>query len=287
MKLGIVPINVGQRSAADIRALATHAEAAGLESVWTFEHVVVPSDYASRYPYHSSGKMGVTPHTPFYDPLVTLSFVAAVTSRLRIGTGVNILPQANPLLLAKQAATLDALSGGRLHLGLGIGWLREEYDALGVPFARRGARFDDYVRAMKKVWSGKVVEHQSEFISWSGFQSYPLPLQRPHIPLVIGGTSDRAMRRVAESGDGWFSPNKDVAALAEQLSRLRRACEAANRDISEIEITAMWTLAKEPEALEEYAQLGVSRLVVPLRAAGARNPLDAIDQIASTISSTR
>ena len=117
--------------------------------------------------------MGAKPDTNFIDPLIALTAVAANTTTLRLGTGINIVSQANPLQLAKQAASLDLVSNGRFMLGAGIGWLREEFDAMGVPFERRGARFDDYIVAMKKVWAGDVVEHQSDFINWSGFQSYP------------------------------------------------------------------------------------------------------------------
>ena len=284
MKIGIVPVNVGAASAKHVAALATAAEQAGLESVWTFEHVIVPVDYASKYPYHPSGKMGAPPNTPFLDPLVTLSYIAAVTSKIRIATGINILPQANPLLMAKQAATLDVLSGGRFELGLGIGWLQEEFEAMGTPFARRGARFDDYLSAMKKVWSGETVEHDGEFVQWHGFQSYPRPHQRPHMPIVIGGTSDRAFRRVVEHGDAWFAPNHGVEQLREQLGRLRAISEKHGRDPATISITAMWTWIKEPDALAAYEDLGVDRLVVSLRALGETDPMKGIEKLARVTS---
>jgi probable F420-dependent oxidoreductase len=272
VKIGIVPVNVGVADPSWVGEVAALAESSGLESVWTFEHVMVPVDYASRYPYSSKGKMGAAPETPFLDPLITLSWVAARTTSIRLGTGINILPIANPLLLAKQAATLDVLSGGRLELGLGIGWLAEEFDAMGTPFARRGARFDDYIAAMKKVWSGEVVEHDGEFVSWSGFKSHPLPAQRPHMPLVIGGTSARAMRRVAEHGDGWIAPNKGADQLAEQLVALHAALAERGRAPESVEVTAMWTYSKEPDALSRYADMGVSRLLVPLTALGGPLP---------------
>ena len=196
MKVGIIPINVGLQQGERIASLARKAEEVGLESAWTFEHVIVPVDYTSRYPYSPTGKMGATPETPFIDPLIAITYAAAATTTLRFGTGVNILPQANPLFLAKQVASIDAVSGGRMMLGVGIGWLREEFEALGTPFERRGARFDDYITAMKKVWTEGVVEHDGPFVKWSGFKSYPLPVQRPHPPLIIGGSSDRALQRV-------------------------------------------------------------------------------------------
>ncbi|MGD8833163.1 MAG: TIGR03619 family F420-dependent LLM class oxidoreductase, partial [Pseudomonadales bacterium] len=164
MKFGLIPVNIGIESVDQIVALAQLAEGNGFESVWTFEHVIVPVDYQSRYPYNATGKMGAEPETVMVDPLIALAAVASATQTLRLGTGVNILSQVNPLYMAKQAASLDFVSKGRFMLGVGIGWLREEFEALGVPFERRGARFDDYVVAMKKVWSGEVVEHESDFI---------------------------------------------------------------------------------------------------------------------------
>ena len=162
MNIGLASVNVGGLDGAGMATLARVAEEVGVESFWTFEHVMVPNHYASVYPYSRSGKMPVLPETPFVDPLITLAHLAGVTSTLKLATGVNIMPQANPLLLAKQVASLDHLSGGRLILGLGAGWLEEEYGAMGVPFEKRGARFNDYLVAVKKEWSGETVEHQSE-----------------------------------------------------------------------------------------------------------------------------
>ncbi len=288
MKFGIVPINI-TRSPERMVELARKAEAAGVESVWTFEHVVMPVDYASRYPYASEGKMpGTPPETPFLDPFVALTYVAAHTTTLRLGTGVSILPQANPLYFAKQAASLDVLSGGRLLLGLGAGWLREEYAALGVPFDRRGARFDDYLAALKQVWSGEVVEHHSNFLDWSGFKSYPLPLQQPHLPLIIGGDADAALARVAAYGDGWFAPSNDLGQLAARLDRLRALAALASRDPSTIEITVLWPFVHEGAAgvIARYEALGVTRLICPLATLGERNPLNGVDRLAEVIAAS-
>jgi probable F420-dependent oxidoreductase len=160
---------------------------------------MIPLDYQSKYPYSPTGKMGAPPETSLVDPLIALAAVAASTKKVRLATGVNILSQTNPLYLAKQAASLYFVSDGRFMLGVGIGWLRQEIDALGVSFERRGARFDDYVTAMRKVWSGDVVEHKSEFRNWSGFKSYPIPVQRPGVPIVIGGSKGKAFERIAST----------------------------------------------------------------------------------------
>jgi probable F420-dependent oxidoreductase len=284
MKVGIVPFNVGVRDPARIVPLVQKAEAVGLESAWTFEHVIVPVDYASKYPYSPEGKMGATPETPFVDPLIAIAFAAGHTKTLRFGTGVNILPQANPLFLAKQVASLDAVSGGRFMLGVGTGWLREEYEALGTPFEHRGARFDDAIVAMKKVWTGEVVEHQSKYIHWSGFKSHPTPAQKPHPPVIIGGTTAPAFRRVVRHGDGWFAPNAGAENLAKLIPLLRSAAEQHDRAMETIEITAMWAYALEGlDAIARYEDLGVRRLVIPVPLLGDRNPLVGLDKLGDAL----
>ena len=274
MKIGLIPVNVGVRNAQAMVATAQLAEELGFESVWTFEHAIVPVEYESKYPYSPDGKMGVTPETNFVDPLIALSAVATQTKTIRLGTGVNILSQANPLYVAKQAASLDFVSNGRFELGVGIGWLREEFRAAGTPYERRGARFDDYIQAMRKVWSGETVEHKSEFLDWSGFKSYPVPIQNP-LPVVVGGTQGKAFERTARYGNGWFAPTGSPDQLAPFLEQLDQACKDAGRARTEIEVTAMWfPNADDLSDVERYTDMGVSRLVVPLPALGAGNPVE-------------
>jgi probable F420-dependent oxidoreductase len=281
MKVGLIPVNIGVPSVEAMLAIAEKAEQVGIESVWTFEHVVVPVDYHSKYPYSADGKMGVTPETNFIDPLVALTAIAARTKKIRLGTGVNILSQTNPLYLAKQAASLDFVSKGRLMLGLGIGWLKEEFEAVGVPFEKRGARFDDYVVAMRKAWSGEVVEHESEFVHWTGFKTYPIPVQRPGVPIVIGGNKGKAFERIAKLGDGWYAPTANIAQLEPMLKELRAACAKVGRDPKTVEISCMWIPAMEgPDVVKRYADLGVSRLIVPVMALGGVGP-DVIERFAN------
>ena len=281
MKIGLIPVNIGTTDIAAMTGMAQLAEQLGYESVWTFEHVIVPMDYSSKYPYNESGKMGAEPESPFVDPLIALTAIATATKTIRLGTGVNILSQANPLFMAKQAASLDALSGGRLMLGVGIGWLREEFVAMGVPFERRGARFDDYVQAMRKVWSGEVVEHQSEFINWSNFKSYPLPAQSP-LPLIMGGNKGKIFERIARYGNGWFVPGTDVEEIKAMLEQMRQVCAQEQRDPDEIEITVMWPGRGGQGALDALAEIGVHRVVVPLPALGA-NPVEGMQQLAAEV----
>lgn len=284
MKIGIIPVNVGLQSVDAMLELAVLAEQRGVESLWTFEHVIVPLDYASRYPYSPNGKMGAEPETPFIDPLIALAAIAASTERVRLATGVNILPQANPLQLAKQAASLDFVSKGRFMLGLGIGWLAEEFAAMGVPFERRGARFDDYLQAMRKVWSGEVVEHESEFLEWGGFKSHPLPVQDP-LPVIIGGSKGRAFERVARYGQGWYAPTASADQLAQLRRPLEEACAAAGRDPASVEISAMWIPQSEGlDVFPRYEDLGVSRLLVPLPAIAAEGGLrDGLERFADRV----
>ncbi len=284
MKIGLIPVNVGVASAEKMIAVAKKAESVGVESVWTFEHVIVPNEYESKYPYSPNGKMGTTPETNFIDPLIALTLIAANTTSLRLGTGINILPQTNPLLLAKQAASLDMVSGGRFMLGLGIGWLEEEFLAMGTPFERRGARFDDYVTAMKQVWTGETVEHQSDFLNWTGFKSYPVPSQKPHLPVHIGGTKGKVFERVAKYGEGWFSPTMAPDDIKPGLDQLKAACAAEGRDISEIEVSSMWLFNDDAyDNLKRFEDLGVSRLICPLFALGTANPIEGIDRLGSEL----
>jgi probable F420-dependent oxidoreductase len=280
MKVGLVPVNIGVPRVEPMIALAEKAEQLGYESLWTFEHVVVPIDYKSKYPYSADGKMAVTPETNFVDPLVALTAIAARTKKVRLGTGVNILSQANPLYLAKQAASLDFVSNGRFMLGLGVGWLREEFEAVGVPFERRGARFDDYVVAMRKAWSGEVVEHESEFVHWHGFKTHPLPVQKPGVPIVVGGVLGKALARVAKYGDGWFAPSSSPANLGPRLKELAQECAKIGRHPKTVEISVMWTPQAGLDAAKQYRDLGVSRLIVPVMALGMP-PIDALERFAN------
>lgn len=279
MKIGLIGFNINSASGKEIIETAQVAEAGGIESLWTFEHVMVPLEYESQYPYTENGRMAVIPETVMVDPMVGLAAVAAATSTIRLGTGVNILPQTNPLSLAKQAASLDFLSGGRLMLGLGIGWLEEEYVAMGVPFRQRGKRNDDYLAAMRKVWSGDVVEHESEFLSWHGFKSHPLPIQNP-LPIVIGGSKGKAFERIAKYAQGWYAPRGGKEDLEQNMKQMRSTCEAHGRDPAEIEVSTMWIPGPDNDSFNRFEDIGVHRLIVPMYAlAGSHtSPIDQINR---------
>jgi len=288
MKIGIVPVNAGGfLGDGELIRLARLFEELGYESMWTFEHVIVPEHYESRYPYSPTGKLAMSGDAAFVDPLIALSFVAAATERIRLGTGVNILTQTNPLYLAKQASSIDHLSGGRLLLGLGVGWLREEFHALGVPFEERGARADEYLDAMRQAWTGETVDYRGRFVDWTGFKMLPRPVQRPGVPIVVGGTTDAAIRRVVARGDGWYVIHRDLDHFVDNMGRLRTECDRQGRDLAEIEVTAYWNHHREGmDGLDLYREHGVSRVLVNLAALRMGKPEEAARRFADEVLST-
>jgi probable F420-dependent oxidoreductase len=258
---GIVFANVGPAVLPDYAAsLAQLAEENGIESLWTVEHVVVPAGYESEYPYSPTGKMPGPEESPIPDPLVWLAHVGAVTTRIKLGTGVLILPQRNPVVLAKEVATLDVLSKGRVLLGVGVGWLREEFDAIGVPFEERGARTDESIEALRALWTQEEPTFDGRFTSFDRAKSYPKPTNGT-VPVVIGGHTKFAARRAGRLGDGFFPANTSPEQLAPLLDEMRRAAKDAGRDADAIEITAGG--AMDTEGIKKFADLGVSRIVIP------------------------
>jgi probable F420-dependent oxidoreductase len=258
--------NVGPMAFAEGAAgIAQAAEAGGFESLWTVEHTVVPSGYESAYPYSKSGKMPGGEDFDIPDPLIWLTYVAAHTSTIRLGTGILILPQRNPVVLAKEIATLDRLSGGRVELGIGVGWLQEEFDAIGVPFDERGKRADDHVAAMRALWTQDKATYQSDYISFTDAISRPQPTQNP-VPITIGGHSKIAARRAGRLGNGFFPGRGDHEELAELFDIVRSTAVEHGRDPDAIELTVGGTGARGDDAIEELkklADLGVSRVVMP------------------------
>ena len=247
-------------------ALAQAAEAAGFESLWTVEHTIVPAGYASAYPYDPSGKMaGGRNDIPLPDPLIWMAFIAAATTRIKLATGILILPQHNPVLAAKQIATLDHLSGGRILLGIGVGWLQEEFAALGVPFAERGARTDEYIAAMRELWSADQPTFKGRFVAFESAYCRPQPVNKS-VPIIVGGHSEAAARRAGRLGDGFFPGKGEGDELLALIDEMRKTATDAGRDPDTIEITAGTASVFAPDAVDQLKQLeerGVSRVVVP------------------------
>jgi probable F420-dependent oxidoreductase len=266
MKVGLAFANTGPFAEAEgLVTMAVAAEQAGVESVWTVEHVIWPSNYDSEYPYSPSGKMPGDKTSSIPDPLVWLSFVAAHTTKMQLGTGIVILPERNPLVFAKEVATLDRLSGGRMQLGIGVGWLEEEFDALGIPWEKRGARTDEYVHAMRALWAGDDAGYDGEFVSFANVSSNPKPADGT-VPFVIGGHSAAAAKRAGRLGDGFFPGKGSVAELTEMIDIVRQTAAEHDRDADAIEITAahVGLFGDDPVgAAQELRSIGVDRTILP------------------------
>jgi probable F420-dependent oxidoreductase len=261
MKFGLRYASLGRYSNGPAAVeIAQAAEAAGFDSIWTVEHVIVPAQYQSKYPYSPTGKMGSgLEDFPIPDPLVWLAYVASATRTLKLGTAILILPQRNPVVTAKAVATLDHLAGGgRVLLGIGVGWLAEEFATLGVPFTDRGPRTDEYVAAMRALWAEERASFEGRFVSFRDVFCRPRP-PAGRIPIVVGGDTPAAARRAGRLGDGYFPARGAPAALFDEM---RRAAEAAGRNPADIELTV--SAPAEPAEIEALARQGITRVAVPI-----------------------
>ena len=263
MRLGLHALGIGAGAHREvIDAVAAATESCGFATLWAGEHVALVDRPESRYPYSSDGRIAVPATIDWLDPLVTLSFAAAATRRIRIATGVLLLPEHNPVIVAKQAASLDVLSDGRLTLGVGVGWSREEFAALGIPFARRNERADEYLRAMRVLWREDVATFAGEFVSFSEIRVNPKPARGRQIPVVVGGNSDAALRRVAAIGDGWYGFNlSSVEAVRERLAALETLCQQTGRDIAVLDL-AVALANPRPDDVAALTEMGVRELVL-------------------------
>ena len=257
--------------------VAQAAEAAGFESVWTGEHVVLPDPQAPPSP--------LPPLSPLLDPAIALAFIAAHTKKVKLGTGIIILPQRNPLVLAKELASVDVVSNGRLIFGLGIGYLKAEFDALGASFEQKGPRSMDYVQAMKAVWTQEKPTYAGQFVSFKDIQARPQPIQKPHPPIVIGGHTKEAFRRAVQYGNGWYGFALDVEATAKCLTGLKEAAAQVNRpaELGALEISITPGPALDLDLAKRYADLGVHRLIPFRRAKTEQELLDFVNQSESVL----
>jgi probable F420-dependent oxidoreductase len=262
MKFGVIPpyARAPIEEAEYAVAFAQMAEECGFESVWVVEHVIMAVEYRSVYPYDPSGRSPFTADVVQPDPLLWLSYIAAATRRIRLGTAVLVLPQRNPLILAKELATLDRLSGGRVELGIGIGWVREEAEAVGTDFDNRGRRADEYIQVMRTLWREPVASFKGEFVTFDKVVSRPKPVQPAGVPIVVGGHSKAAARRAGRLGDGFYP----LGVHGEQLAALRalvtETARAHGRDPSRIPVTCGGKT--DLATAQTYASLGIERMVV-------------------------
>jgi probable F420-dependent oxidoreductase len=258
--IGLFAVNQ-HASGEALARLGPLAEELGYDSLWVGEHVVVPDPRRPPSP--------MEPLDPILDPLVALAFLAGLTERIRLATGIIVVPQRNPLVLAKQLASLDAVSGGRLVFGMGVGYLEPELTAIGVPMERRGTRAVEYLEAMRALWEQEAPSFEGEFVSFSGVNAHPRPVQSP-LPVVMAGHSAAAHRRAARHADGWYGFMLKPDETSEQMDGLRRSLAEVDRDISGLEVSVTPRGRIDAEAVAAYGRLGVDRLVLlPPRGASA------------------
>jgi probable F420-dependent oxidoreductase len=257
MRFGLFGINLGACARPDAAVrVARAAEAAGFDSVWTGEHVVLPDPQVPPSP--------AAPRDPFLDPAVALTWIAAHTERLRLATGIIILPQRNPVVLAKEIASLDVLSRGRAMLGVGAGYLEPEFAALGIPFARRGERCDESIDAIRALWNEEKPAFAGEFVAFAGIDAHPRPAQRGGVPIVVGGASPGALRRAVARGNGWYGFAMDAAATERALRGLEAAKKEVERPaaLGALEISVTPLPGLDADGVRRYADLGVDRLAL-------------------------
>ncbi|MEE2688575.1 MAG: LLM class F420-dependent oxidoreductase [Pseudomonadota bacterium] len=254
----ISPIN----DAAYLRSLAQGAEERGFHGVWLGEHVVLFDQYEAQYPYQEDGRIPVGVDNGLLEPITALSYMAALTERIRLGTGICLVPQRNPVYTAKEIAAVDYLSGGRVDFGVGVGWLKEEFDALGVPFERRGARCREYLQVIKALWTEDVSCYSGEFYELPPCRQFPKPIQQPGPPIYFGGESDAALRRVADIGQGWYGFNLAAEDIGNYIDRLEGFLANNGRQRTDVEIViGPYSNKLNADRARQYEDAGVDQLV--------------------------
>ena len=277
MKLGLFGINLGACADPEAGAsVARAAEAAGFESVWTAEHVVLPDPQTPDSP--------IPARTPLLDPAVALSYVAAHTRTIRLGTGIIILPQRNPVVLAKELASVDVLSGGRLIFGIGAGYLRAEFEAVGASFADRGEQTNEYIEAILALWTQEKPSFEGRFVAFGGVDAQPRPVQKPHPPIVIGGMSPPALRRAARYGNGWYGFALDLETTTRCVAGLREAQQSVARpaELGRLEISVTPSGPLDADAVSRFEDLGVDRLVLLALGGSADDLIAFVEKMANT-----
>ena len=271
MDYGVVLPHVGPHAREHVvermQTVARQAEALGYHSLWAADHIVMPTHLTSKYPYHPEGKFPIDPAENFLEPLTVLGYVAACTTTIRLGTGVLIIPYRNPVVTAKTLATLDVLSRGRIILGAGVGWMTEEFAFLNSPYHERGARTDEYLRAMKALWTEEEPAFQGRFLQFSDLRCEPKPVQKPHPPIWVGGHSKAALRRTATLADGWYGHVfwRNPEALPQEIQTIKQLAEQAGRDPRALTYAAPAyerTFEDVLRSLPRYQQVGLDHIVL-------------------------
>jgi probable F420-dependent oxidoreductase len=257
MKLGYFGFNLGALNNPDsMERVVVAAEQLGYESVWTGEHIVLMDPHEAPSP--------VPPESNFVDTIASLAFAAAKTTTIKVGSGIILLPQRNPVVLAKELAGVDVLSKGRLLFGLGVGYVPREFETLGIPYEERGARASEHIEVIRTLWTEAKPSFDGKFTSFSGIQSHPMPVQKPHPPILVGGMSPPALRRAVAQGNGWYGFFQDVDATAAMIEALEETAKSVERPaaLGRLEITVTPTGAMDADTLKRFEDLGVDRLVL-------------------------
>jgi probable F420-dependent oxidoreductase len=264
MKIGLFAIGTGKMAGGGLlKTVATTAERVGVTTLWVPEHVVLLDKYSSKYPYSNDGSLPAQTNAPIFDPFISLATMAAATSKIRLATGICLVPEHNPLVLGKVVATLDFLSGGRVILGTGIGWLEEEFEALGVPWKDRAQRTRECIDAMRKLWGDEVSAYRGKIYDFEGVRCYPKPAQGAKLPIFFGGESGPALRRVAEYGNGWCGFNLTPDEAAAKIKKIEELLQANGRQRSDVELAVSpYTKKITPDDLKRYRDAGVDELVL-------------------------
>ncbi len=258
MKIAMFGINHGPCADPQTAGqVARAAEAAGFESLWTGEHIVLPDPQAPPSP--------APPETPFIDSLVALAFAAAHTKTIRLGTGIIILPQRNPVVLAKELASTDVLAGGRLIFGIGIGYLKPEFEAIGAHFDNKGPRSEEFLHAMIALWTMEKPEFRGRFVSFGGVNAMPRPVQKPHPEIVFGGHTKDAFSRAARLARGWYGFALDLETTKRHIEGLKAACKEAGRRFEDLEISVTPRSRVDRDQARRFAEAGVNRLILQHR----------------------
>lgn len=285
MKFGIhysIGVNADPQ-ANDYIQVAQKAEELGYHSLWLGDHIVIPEKIEAAYPYSADGAAGFPRRALFPDPFVLLGGLALATSRILLGTSVIVIPYRNPLAVAKAVTTVDLLSHGRFQFGVGVGWLKEEFDALGEDFARRARQTREYLHIMKAVWQAEPASFSGEFLTFSDIHNVPLPVQKPHPPIIFGGESLPALKRVADLGDGWQPGTASLKVLSKSVPQLQALMTERGRDYADLSVSALSAagpLLRKPEVIPQLSELGVRELILFMTAADTHKTLTAIEDFA-------
>jgi len=288
MKFGLhYSLGVGVHPTGDdyIR-VAQHAETLGYHSIWLGDHIVIPEQIVAPYPYTKDGSVGFARNCPWPDPFVLLAAIGVATKTILLGTSVVIVPYRNPLQVAKAVATVDLVSNGRYQFGVGIGWLKEEFDALGEPFSERAARTREYLQVMKALWSGETATFQGKYFSFPTLHSNPLPVQKPHPPIIFGGESTPALKRIADLGDGWQPGPIPVEVFRERLNKLRTLMSERGRNMAELSISMIGSvhdLQQDREKITALEELGVKEILLFMGGPSVEATLKEMEEGARTL----